>query len=205
MPNQQLLLVLARLVAVDSEQTADVSEREPTQTPNVALAHRAIREQTLALLDLEETVLDCVADEETLDLHGLGLADAVRTVDGLVLRGGVPLQLANVILFSVVLAHTARSHIITLLAMVKLRPTPPALVEMSMTGIESAMSGGVEKRRMASSRLLCDMLPRYPTLRTPCSPRKSCSRSRNCTNWEKTRILVFGSCSRYPFTSSLPC
>lgn len=149
------LLVLERQVAVNREESADVVKRQAAKTANVSLAHRSVRKKALTLLDVKEAVLDRVADKKALHLHRVGLPNAVGAIDGLVLRSRVPLfvSITSYRVRPKTTVLTARSHMITFDAIVRFRPTPPALVEMSITGIESAMPGGVEKRRIASSRL----------------------------------------------------
>lgn len=79
------------VVAVNGEEHADVLGGETANLADSALAHSSIGEKALLLLDGKETLLDSVADDEALNGHLLGLADAVGTVNGLVLGGRVPL------------------------------------------------------------------------------------------------------------------
>lgn len=67
--------------------------KEPHKLPNAqttestagALAHCAVTQRLLLLLQSQNTLLDRVANDQSLDLDRAGLADTMRAVDGLVL------------------------------------------------------------------------------------------------------------------------
>src|SRR5690606_2285638 len=54
------------------------------------LAERRLRERALALLELQDPLLHRPLRNQSVDEDRLVLADAVRPVGGLILRGGVP-------------------------------------------------------------------------------------------------------------------
>mmetsp|Transcript_15486 Transcript_15486/g.52235 ORF Transcript_15486/g.52235 Transcript_15486/m.52235 type:complete len:216 (-) Transcript_15486:1315-1962(-) len=71
------------------EEEAHVLLGEPCERGRVT-ADRALKHEALLVLEHEDALLHGVLHDEAHGLHGLVLPDAVRAVDGLHLRRGVP-------------------------------------------------------------------------------------------------------------------
>lgn len=74
------------------KQPHQIRHTQSAQPSSRALTHRPIRQRFLLHLQVEDALLDCVGDDESLDFDRASLADTVCAVDSLVFRGGIPCQ-----------------------------------------------------------------------------------------------------------------